>query len=437
MFRINLFLHHVADERVAKVWHRSGESPAAAPTDPVVGMLSDEPVAQKLNEPAESEMQTMVADKNGVVANDPFADEGTAAGSVRIELTPCEGGSDSGVEMSAKCCHCGSSNGANGSAGADSESDCYTAGGGSSNGHSPMYYSVDMCDLVSSTRQLSIGDCADGAAEHSPASYDAASENGSESSSLDDASKKGKSGSASKSGAGAYCAKGTRRHVTPSSALARARTPFSQDSLKLNSRVSAKGCSDTEPKSRLPAAEGRGARSCSVSRVRTPLSPDEAKWPDGCRSTSRNRGLGGCGVMERVSTYEAYATMPRRKQKEAYGAALEARNAPREPSLNRAASLRKKFLENSLMTTSFNGSLTSPSQPVKTMPPYVKPRPAQSSPTAVKTKIYHETSTQTLLTNSDVDRTLAERPFELFKNPPLEVSRNYRSVFWLPSALAD
>lgn len=387
-------------------------------------MLCDEAVAHReLSEPAPGARPTIAAAKNGVGADDAFAEDVAAIGGggcVKIELTPCEGGSDSGVEMSAKCCHCRSSNGAHGSAGVDSENDCYAACGGSSNGHSPMYYGTDMCDLVSSTRKLSIGDCAENA-EHSLASYDAASENGSESSSLDDASKKGKSGCAAASKTtSAYCAKGARRHATPPSALARARTPFAHDSLKLASRTSLKGCTDADAKCRQSPGEGRSVRSCSVSRVRTPLSPEEAKWPESCRSLSRNRVLGG-GVMERVTTYEAYATMPRRKQKEAYSA-LEQRNAPREPSLNRAASLRKKFLENSLMTTSFNGSLTSPSQPVKTMPPYVKPKPA-SSPT-VKTKIYHETSTQTLLTNSDVDHTLAQHPFDIFKNSNQEVSGN-------------
>jgi hypothetical protein len=84
-------------------------------------------------------------------------------------------------------------------------------------------------------------------------------------------------------------------------------------------------------------------------------------------------------------------------------------------SLSRAASLRKKFLENSLVTTSMNASIGSSSSSTKTLPPYVKAKP-------VKTKIYHEVASQTSLTNKDVDEALSSQPFSIYNDMEIQVS---------------
>lgn len=364
-------------------------------------MTRNEQITQELN---------VFSDKKNMKNEKTSMDEYMDITSVRSEITQCDG-NDSGVEMNARCCHCRSN-----TIEADSETDsCLIS---SSNGHSPMYYSTDINELVSATRKLSTADV-ELNGENSLVSYDTASENGSESSSLDD-SKKCKSNCANVSKITVYCAKNSRRQMAPSS---RSKNPFPNDSLKFNtkqsgSRSTTVSINDYNAKLKFGPAENknRNLRSCSVTRTKTPGSPDESKWAED--RVSRSRLLPSNNVMEKITTFETYATLPRRKQKDNYNCS-ENRNIPREPSLNRAASLRKKFLENSIMTTSLNGSIssTSPSA-TKTMPPYVKSKPS-------KTKIYHEVSTQTVLTNSDVDHVLADHPFKIYNDLEIQVSKYF------------
>ncbi len=344
--------------------------------------------------------------KKGRIGVDEFADSGA---SIKLEVTQYEG-SDSGVEMNGRCCHCRSN-----VAEADSETDSCLIG--SSNGHSPMYYSADIGDLVSTTRKLSLVE-GELTGEQLLASYDAASENGSESSSVDDSKKCGKvsCSNVSSSKQNGYAAKGSRRQAIPS----RSKAMFASDSLKFGAKASPKSTlsiNEFECRSAKPSpadCKNRMIRSCSVTRTKTPASPEEGKWSE-CR-VSRARPQPSSNIMDKISTFEAYATLPRRKQKDASYSADGCRNTPREPSLNRAASLRKKYLENSLMTTSLNGSLSSPSsQSVKSIPPYSKTRSS-------KTKIYHEVATQTCLTNSDVDHALTDHPFHIYNNVDIQVS---------------
>lgn len=332
----------------------------------------------------------------------------------KSEQPLCEG-SDSGVEMNSKCtCHRSTL------AEADSETDSCLMG--NSNGYSPsIYFCTDTNDLVSSTiRQLSVGECEHNG-ENSPMSYDAASENGSESSSVDD-SKKCKSNCGTVSKLSSYCTKVNRRQATTSSGRSRS-SPFPTDALKFGaSKPSsnpkcALSISDPDAvKSKLPVTEARNRsiRSCSVTRTRTPVSPDETKCTADSR-LSRNRGLPSAGMSEKITTFDTYATLPRRKQREV----ADSKNSPRDPSLNRAASLRKKFLENSLMTTSMNASIGSSSSPSpssfsRTLPPYVKAR-------QIKTKIYLEAASQTLLTNDDVDHALSDHPFNIYNEVEIQV----------------
>ncbi|XP_039292266.1 serine-rich adhesin for platelets isoform X2 [Nilaparvata lugens] len=97
------------------------------------------------------------------------------------------------------------------------------------------------------------------------------------------------------------------------------------------------------------------------------------------------------------NTLEKYATLPRRRRKSAENLSLPPTINSREPSLNRTASLRRKHL-----AAMNSGGSSTPSPPVKTMPPY----PRNKS----RTKIYHETSVQTSLTSADLEDVLAGSP---------------------------
>ncbi|RZF34358.1 hypothetical protein LSTR_LSTR008897 [Laodelphax striatellus] len=101
------------------------------------------------------------------------------------------------------------------------------------------------------------------------------------------------------------------------------------------------------------------------------------------------------------NTLDKYATLPRRRRKSAENLSLPPNINSREPSLNRTASLRRKHLAAMNATGS-----SSPSPPVKTMPPY----PGSGGRAKTRTKIYHETSVQTSLTSADLEDALAGSP---------------------------
>lgn len=329
------------------------------------------------------------------------------------EDSPCketatQDGSDSGVEMTTKCRYHHRS-----TCEADQETD-------------GSYSTVSSCTqspyLTTETpppelsRQLTPGDV-ESNGESSLISYDGASENGSESSSVDDAAKKSHQRPNCINLQKVYSAKGCRQ--TPPSGRQRV-TSFNESPASMTSsfRASCSRQSNTAtkcaPNCDSPSpTDRRTLRSCSGTRTGTsrmssgPGSGEEtSKWPPSSSSSSSAKKSSlpySLSDPRSTNVFETYATLPRRKQKE------NVERSPREPSLNRAASLRKKFLENSLMTTSLNSSITSPSSlspSTKTMPPYVKYRG--------KTKIYQEIATQTMLTNGDVDKALADRPFKIY-----------------------
>lgn len=254
-------------------------------------------------------------------------------------------------------------------------------------------------------RQLTPGD-GESNGESSLISYDGASENGSESSSIDD-TKKNRPNCINIEKV--YCAKTNccRPALSNRSKFA----SFANESARCRQSTKCDSPTDTR----------RTMRSSSGTRTRTAVSPDApgGKATVTCgKSKALPYSLSDAKV---ISTFETYATLPRRKQKENADS-----RSPREPSLNRAASLRKKFLENSLMTTSFNSSLSpTASSQTKTMPPYVKAR--------TKTKIYHEISTQTTLTNTDVDRALADSPFKILNERTVVTQVSTMGMYQVPT----
>lgn len=72
---------------------------------------------------------------------------------------------------------------------------------------------------------------------------------------------------------------------------------------------------------------------------------------------------------------------------------------PKTPSLNRAASLRRKHIEQGALAQ--NAAVSSPS-PIKP----VLPRATRVPPVVMKTKIYHEVCSQTCLTSEDISNVL-------------------------------
>lgn len=133
-------------------------------------------------------------------------------------------------------------------------------------------------------------------------------------------------------------------------------------------------------------------------------------------------------VKKLVNTYDMaksldrYATLPRRKRRSKENlttiTTLAGSNSnnnsgtsasvtvtpPREPSLNRAASLRRKHIEQGALAQNAATASTSPvSTPVKS----AFHKATRPPPVAVKTKIYHEVCSQTYLTSDDITNVLS------------------------------
>lgn len=139
-------------------------------------------------------------------------------------------------------------------------------------------------------------------------------------------------------------------------------------------------------------------------------------------------------VKKLVSTYDMvksldrYATLPRRRRKSKENLAVASATPtgttttstpPREPSLNRAASLRRKHIEQGALAhlNSVGGSgsnsctIAGTTSPVKP----VLPKSTRPPPVATRTKIYHEVCSQTCLTGEDITKVLSGSIL-----PPLE-----------------
>lgn len=110
-----------------------------------------------------------------------------------------------------------------------------------------------------------------------------------------------------------------------------------------------------------------------------------------------------------AKSLDKFATLPRRKRKSKENlvvvGTLNTCSATKEPSLNRAASLRRKHIEQGSQNTATSSLSSSPIA-----------KPALPKPTKViKTKIYHEICSQTYLTGEDITQVLSGNVL-----PPIE-----------------
>lgn len=114
------------------------------------------------------------------------------------------------------------------------------------------------------------------------------------------------------------------------------------------------------------------------------------------------------GTYDMAKSIDKFATLPRRRRKSKENLnVFPAATVPKEPSLNRAASLRRKHIEQGALAQSVtslsSSSLSSP--PVK--PPPLPKATRQTPPPTIKTKIYHEVCSQTCLTSEDITKVLS------------------------------
>jgi hypothetical protein len=162
----------------------------------------------------------------------------------------------------------------------------------------------------------------------------------------------------------------------------------------------------------------RGTRNSSSMRNKVVGDTDDGRWPSSANkshsSTPKSRGgsvvdgqprklnvsgsssVVSSSLMESKATaLEKYATLPRRRRckspeiQTTLETSVRSHSVSRDPSLNRAASLRKQHHQR-------DGSNLN-----KSLPPYPRRRYHR------RTVIYHEASSQTALTISDVEKALA------------------------------
>uniref|UniRef100_T1I167 Uncharacterized protein n=1 Tax=Rhodnius prolixus TaxID=13249 RepID=T1I167_RHOPR len=190
------------------------------------------------------------------------------------------------------------------------------------------------------------------------------------------------------------------------------RTPTSRVSPMLGKTNSTKVTPSSLVRSqsvRTPGDQKNITPKSTAIKARTPQinSPDDGRWPSSVNRPSSASKIknekklttmtSSMGPVETKSNaFDKYATLPRRRRKSAENllSPTECRTS-RSPSLNRAASLRKKQLQEN-----HEKSITSTT---KTIPPYPKKQRA-------KTKIYHEVGIQTSLTGNDVESALVGIP---------------------------
>jgi hypothetical protein len=190
--------------------------------------------------------------------------------------------------------------------------------------------------------------------------------------------------------------------------------------------------------------KGKGTRSTTSIRSRVIGGTDDGRWPSSASKshslTSRSRGgsvvdgqprkLNVSGSSSVVSTssmeskataLEKYATLPRRRRckspeiQTTLGKTVRSHSVSRDPSLNRAASLRKQHHQR-------EGSSLN-----KSLPPYPRRRHRG------RTVIYHETGSQTLLTATDLEWSLEgvavkqSGPFDVIETRHQEVQASILS----------
>lgn len=185
------------------------------------------------------------------------------------------------------------------------------------------------------------------------------------------------------------------------------------------------------------SGKGRGTRNSSSMRSKVIGGTDDGRWPSSANkshsSTPRSRGgsvvdgqprklnvsgsssMVSSSLMESKATaLEKYATLPRRRRCKSpevhttLETTVRSHSVSRDPSLNRAACLRKQHHQRE------GGNLN------KSLPPY--PRRRYHG----RTVLYHEASSQTALTVSDVEKALRDvvkelEPFETIETQDQEV----------------
>lgn len=145
---------------------------------------------------------------------------------------------------------------------------------------------------------------------------------------------------------------------------------------------------------------------------RTPLSTptvDDGRWPSISGSKRNARGssvapetliirtrVGNIQLDNKSSTFDKYATLPRRRKEKSVEDL--SKSGSRSSSVTRGDTLPNR------MTTSMIRKLPNTLTPTKMMPAY--PRIAKK-PVVAKTKIFHETSVQTAITNKDLEDAFA------------------------------
>lgn len=163
---------------------------------------------------------------------------------------------------------------------------------------------------------------------------------------------------------------------------------------------------------------------------RTPLATptDDGRWPSISNKSATLRNTRGSsaapeGLIIRTrigniqldckSTFDKYATLPRpRKQKSAEDLSKIG---------SRGSSVSRDIFPNRMTSSVVKRlpSATSSLTPVKTLPSYPK---IAKKPVVAKTKIFHETSVQTAITNTDLDNALAGNLKELPRVDAVEMA---------------
>lgn len=155
------------------------------------------------------------------------------------------------------------------------------------------------------------------------------------------------------------------------------------------------------------------SRTPSLTRHRTPLSTptnDDGRWPsisgrNGSVRNIRGSSLAPEGLIIRTrvgnilldnkstSTFDKYATLPRRRKEKSV------EDLPKLAG-SRSSSTTRDSLSNRMILSMVKKVTPVKESPVKTLPAYPK---IAKKPTVAKTKIFHETSVQTAITNQDLE----------------------------------
>lgn len=165
----------------------------------------------------------------------------------------------------------------------------------------------------------------------------------------------------------------------------------------------------------------RGSRTPSITRIKTPSTPtiDDAKWKSNANiggSTTPKTGrqslstetvafktkLGSIALdnnYTKNTTLDKFGTLPRRKKEKSVDDLKQIYRSPRSSSITRDTRVSSSTIVPNKKQNNITQGATTPS---KSLPPYPKMSgSAKKQPS--KTRIYHETSIQTVLTGKDVE----------------------------------